>query len=110
MTAVVSSRDTTATHIRNLLDRLGTTSTDVAQALLAAGCNGARNECGTCPIAVYLLRSDLGALEVEVSESQIRVTSHDGTVVETDTPEPVGRFITGFDFGHFPLLVKAVTR
>jgi hypothetical protein len=52
-----------------LLAALGDTETQVAASLKAAGITGDRGLCGSCPIAVYLLRSDLGCYDVAVDGS-----------------------------------------
>jgi hypothetical protein len=57
------------TRAAALLAALGDTETQVAATLKAAGITGRRGECGACPIAVYLLRSDLGCYDVAVDGS-----------------------------------------
>jgi hypothetical protein len=106
MNAVVSNADTTAAHARRLLDELGRTGPDVAAALENGGHYGALEDCGTCPVAVYLLRCDLGLTEVLVDVGQIELTFSGGSTVYLDTPEPVGQFIQAFDNGAHPELVK----
>jgi hypothetical protein len=92
-----------------LLDALGPTATDVARNLQAAGIKGKRDACARCPVAVYLLKSDLSPRDVSVYAGEIALYYGDNyeDVLYVDTPDPVAQFIQQFDRGAYNQLAVA---
>jgi hypothetical protein len=92
-----------------LLDALGPTATDVARNLQAAGIKGERAACARCPVAVYLLKSDLSPLLIGVGGDEIALYFDENyqIVVYVDTPDPVAQFIQRFDRGAYNQLAVA---
>jgi hypothetical protein len=102
------------TRAADLLAALGDTETQVAATLKAAGITGRRGHCGACPIAVYVLKSDLGCYHVDVDGEAVFLwfTADDNVQhIETvDLPDPVTDFITHFDLGRYDELVAGGAR
>jgi hypothetical protein len=92
-----------------LLRDLGDTRDQVAATLTQLGCRGDRNNCLACPIAVYLLRAGLGAVQVLVGDLEAELIYPAGRTEFVDLPEPVAAFVAGFDTGMYEQLVKPVT-
>jgi hypothetical protein len=112
MSAVVSTADTTRTAVTQLLTQLGDDPNTVAQRLHAAGIRGERCNEGTCPIATYLLASDLRLARVQVIGNIAVFGDPDrpfalGEYVKLS--DAVDEFIHRFDNGAYPQLL-AVTR
>lgn len=89
------------------VDALGDTSEEVARALHALGIRGDRGLCGSCPLALFLLRLFPDAA-VYVDRQWIRLERDvwsvvDGTpevdheFVEAETPDPASDFIGDYD-------------
>jgi hypothetical protein len=110
MTAVViSNRDTIRAAAEQLLTNLGDQPATVAERLHAAGIRGERCNEGACPIATYLLRSDLGLYSVAVSGNiaTLRYGDRGAYTVFVDVPDVVEEFIYRFDNGAYDELLKA---
>jgi hypothetical protein len=101
-----------------LLAALGDHEDQVAASLHAAGITGLQDNCSNCPIAVYLLRSDLVPTLVEVGEDQAQLIygtgadrQNDGDdFINVELPEPVKRFIASFDNDGYLDLVAGGAR
>jgi hypothetical protein len=104
MTLNIRDADTVEAHATRLLTDLGRTREEVAAALELGGHHGSIEDCGACPVAVYLLRSDLDVPEVAVAPFEIALVFPFGTVY-VDVPTPVSKFILWFDQGAFPALL-----
>lgn len=94
----------TVSRATELLAALGDNADQIAASLHAAGITGERGKCGTCPIAVYLLRSALGCHAVDVDGSvKLWFTDGDGVqhVEKLRMPEPIGDFVVAFDLGDY---------
>jgi len=110
------SYTTVTVHVTALLNHLGGTSEHVHDRLLALDCKGRRDDCGACPIAVYLLRSDLNPSQVFVGDSTVTLIFGDPAEpdqrVDVRVPEPVSEFVHRYDSGVYLDLVQvpAVTR
>jgi len=110
---VVSNRDTTRAAAEQLLAALGDTPAKIARTLYDAGIRGERCNEGACPIATYLLRSDLGLHSVAVIGNVVCL--YLGNPGQTwlghayvDVPDAVEEFIDRFDNGaHDELLAVA---
>lgn len=89
-----------------LLTQLGNQAEDIAVALQSRRIKGDRERGEKCPIAVYLLQSDLGLADVAVGEEEIQL-DFDGHAERVDTTPAVRRFIIGFDRGRYPALDAA---
>src|SRR5690242_13749554 len=96
---VFRSGESTRGRAHTLLTALGNHPDQVAQSLLAAGCLG-EPLCSSCPIAVYLLKSDLAPRSVNVNDLTVCLYWDDG-MEEIDLPEPVSRFVPRFDAGKY---------
>lgn len=104
--------DSIADHATALLAALGDHEDQVAANLKARGITGEQDNCSRCPIAVYLLRSDLVPTLVEVGEDQAQLIYGTGAdwhaggddFINVLLPEPVRRFITAFDDGDYAQL------
>jgi hypothetical protein len=91
-----------------LLAALGDHEDQVAASLKARGITGERGHCGTCPIAVYLLRSDLGCYAVDVDGSiYLWFVGPDDIqhVEKISMPDPVNEFVCAFDTGRYDELL-----
>lgn len=91
-----------------LLAALGDTADTVAATLDQLGCRGERGKCSVCPVAVYLLRSDLHPHEasLDVGLATLRMRIGDGSrVYDIPVPAPVRAFIERFDQGKYDGLV-----
>lgn len=98
--------------LRTALTALGDTPEAVAEKLLELGCKGHRNNCGACPVAMYLLKVIPDAVSVRVDSDAVieRYVFTDVNFdrlddVKVDTPDAVGCFIEQFDEGGFDDLV-----
>lgn len=89
-----------------LLTQLGNHAEDIAGALQSRDIKGDREDCAACPVAVYLMQSDLGLTDVLVGEEEIQL-DFDGHAERVDTTPAVRRFIIGFDRGRYPALDAA---
>lgn len=110
MTVVVSNRDTTRARATELLEALGGHHTTVARTLAGAGIRGERCNEGACPIATYLMRSDLGLHSVCVMGivAALYLGEPDQTWVGqcyVDIPDAVVEFINRFDQGAYDELL-----
>lgn len=92
-----------------LLAELGDTAAQVAATLEAGGHTGRRGSSGRCPVAVYLLHSDLAITIAGVGDETIDLyfeSDESGFDVEyIDTPQAAAEFIRAFDGGAFAQLV-----
>jgi hypothetical protein len=106
---VVSNRDTTRAHATRLLEALGDNPATIAANLAAQGIRGERCNEGTCPIATYLMRSDLGLHSVSVSGNVavLFLGDHGQVWCYVDVPDAVEEFIERFDFGAYDELLVA---
>lgn len=97
----------------DLLVALGDTADTVAATLDRFGCRGKRGACGGCPIAVYLMRSDLGVTDVQVFNAlvtlQYRTTEGAVGYTVIDLPAPARAFAGRFDLGEYGGLVATGT-
>jgi len=91
--------------IRAALDKLGSTSEEVAEKLKEKGVKGARRSVGTCPIAIYLWREGFkwenGVGTMIVGGSCISDNPRADLMA---TPGVVADFIRDFDRGNYPEL------
>jgi hypothetical protein len=92
-----------------LLRQLGDTRDQVAATLTQLGCRGDRNDCLGCPIAVYLLRAGLGAVQVLVGDLEAELIYPAGRTEFVDLTPAVIDFVRGFDNGMYEQLAKPVT-
>jgi hypothetical protein len=108
---VVSTTDTTRDRAARLLAALGDTPAAIARTLVDAGIRGDRCNEGTCPIATYLMRSDLGLHSVAVSGNIATLRfGHGGAYTcLVRTPDAVEEFIERFDEGGFSELLIGST-
>jgi len=100
---------------RALLAGLGPDADGVGNALAAAGVAGATRSNRSCPVALFLsatmgadprIRSvAVGPCTVVVEVNAPRDLRPAGRLV-VQLPKPVRRFVTQFDAGHFPDLVR----
>jgi hypothetical protein len=106
---VVSNRDTTRAAAEQLLAALGDTPAKIARTLYDAGIRGERCHGSACPIATYLLRSDLGLYDVALMGNIAALYFGDGSnCICVDIPDAVAEFIDRFDTGaHDELLAGA---
>lgn len=110
------SYTTVTVHVTALLNQLGATPDAIHDRLLVLDCKGLRDDCGACPIAVYLLRSDLNPSQVFVGNSTVTLIFGDPAEpdqrVDVHTPEQVSEFVHRYDSGVYLDLVTvaAVTR
>ncbi len=101
--------DTTRAHATRLLEALGDDPNTIAETLHAAGIRGEDCNEGACPVATYLMRSDLGLHSVEVLGNIIALRFGDGGLCTcyVDVPDPMEEFIERFDKGAYPELLAA---
>ncbi|MET0423622.1 MAG: hypothetical protein ABW046_07100 [Actinoplanes sp.] len=92
-----------------VLRRLGDNRDQVAINLAALDCRGERSNCLACPVALYLLRSELNPVEVLVGDYEAELTYTSGHKDTVDLPEAVHEFVIGFDHGMYDQLLKPVT-
>ncbi len=106
---IVATTDTTRAAATRLLEALGNTATQVAATLHAAGIRGERCNEGACPIAAYLLRSDLGLFNVAVDgdTATLRFGHRGAYTCYVAVPDPVQDFIEQFDEGDYSELLPA---
>ena len=112
MNPVVPTAGTLADRAATLLQALGGTPGQVAASLERRGCHGVAGACTVCPIAVYLMRSDLGLHHVAVEED-IAVLFTGGAGQDYTTvalPDPVQQFIARFDRGGYRQLLAGGAR
>jgi hypothetical protein len=102
--------------LKQALEALGGTGAEVASALRALGIKGERHYCGTCPVALYLLRVFPGADGAEVHEEHCLVTrtvvdyvSVEAEAIRVETPLAVACFAEDFDNGYYPQLDSEVS-
>lgn len=95
----------TVSRAAELLAALGSTKEEVAATLAGAGIAGRRNDCRACPVALYLLKSDLAVDRVYVGDEEVElwfVDENNNDVYERiDLPEPVAQWVTSFDAGQY---------
>lgn len=94
-----------------LLHALGQNAEQVAARLTELRITGRPGMCGSCPIAIYLLQSDLGIYDVTIDgHVTLWYRDDDGVthVDEVPLPSACERFIELFDEGYYRHL--AVTR
>lgn len=91
-------------RVAALLAALGDTPNTVADTLLAGGCFGVRGATQACPVAVYLLRSDLQPRPdiVAVYGDFAWLQGAGMGTVEAPIPTVVDQFINDFDAGKYP--------
>jgi hypothetical protein len=94
--------DTTRTHITDLLDKLGDTSTDVAATLHRLGITGIPWDTKRCPVARYLQQHT--GLPLHVDAGHIYRSGYFG-IDEVVPPRAVNVFIAEFDASFYPNLL-----
>ena len=87
-----------------MLDELGTTSDQIANALRALQIRGVRNAVRTLnPIVRYVLTVTKEANRADlILGSQLRTVFASGVVTQFPVPEPVLRFLEAFHRGEYP--------
>lgn len=91
-----------------LLDSLGDSSDLVARRLSDAGALGVRGSTCTCPVATYLLRSDLHPMAVDIDGAYALLDFPNfAAKVEVDLPAAVGEFVEQFDLGSYAYVDQA---
>jgi hypothetical protein len=87
-----------------MLDELGRTPEEVADALRAAGIRGVRNTVRFLnPIVRYARKFLPDAQGIDLIQGdRLRIVFANGTVSEVAVPEAVLRFLDGFHRGQFP--------
>lgn len=100
---------TLTARLFEVLGALGTTADDVADALLAGGWTGLRQDGMACPVSNYVLDVMPDAEVAAVALSRITVITVRGeTVVETLPPGPEA-FVWAFDAGAYDDLAAVIT-
>ena len=90
--------------IEMALKKLGNTKDQVAHSLLRDGYKGQPNDCEACPVARYL-QTKLQTKKVKVMSSS--ALCYAGSVDdEVSLPKAVRAFISNFDKGKYPKLIK----
>jgi hypothetical protein len=108
---LVPTADTLHDRATQHLAALGDTPEQVAATLAEHGCLGIPGNCARCPVAVYLMRSDLDLRNVSVDGVVAILFPGDEDYVYLDLPDPVIAFVDRFDHDDFPQLRgPAVTR
>lgn len=97
-------------RIIELLLALGDTADKVAKTLASLGIKGNRQECNSCPIAIYLARNESKLFDVEVTTyciascgQQYYLNNVPNDIL--DRLKGVTNFINKFDDGTYPELV-----
>jgi len=93
-----------------MLDELGSTAQDVADALRARGIKGVRNTVRFLnPIVRYAHTrvTDVYGIDL-IQGDRLRIVFANGQVTEVVVPEPVLRFLDGFHRGDYPDLEMPV--
>jgi hypothetical protein len=103
--------------LKDALKALGRSPESVAANLLAMGIEGDREECGSCPVAKYVVASVEAVRLVDANGIKVRIGSredafelgygeilHEDNTIEVTTPGPVSMFIEMFDNRRFPEL------
>ncbi len=100
----------------DLLGGLGSCRTDVAIALRNVGVRGIPKDSQDCAVAVYLravLGTDprvqsftVGRVAVKLHTSERRQWTHRPSFVRVRLPDPVRQFISAFDEGFYPDLIR----
>jgi hypothetical protein len=85
--------------ILTLLEQLGETPEQVAEALKAKGFKGKRKRAHCCPIYQYLTSH---GLDVGVSPSEIALYDTTTKGCDITAPLPIKQFIYDFDLGKYP--------
>lgn len=106
MTVFHSPNSITA-RAAELLAALGTSQAQVARRLFEGGHVGRRENCGACPVAVYLMRSDLALHCVAVGNEEVTLWPGDDPDdrLYVNLPEPVAELVYEFDLGGYAELV-----
>lgn len=92
--------------LSDVLHTLAVNEYDIPGFLHKQGIRGYPDDCGACPVAVYVSR-ETGAVDVDVQTWSTVVEYCDGTEDVADNPPAVAEFIRSFDNGEFPQLVAA---
>lgn len=106
-----SNGQTLRRSLRQLLAELGASGSEVAQKLHAAGVRGTKKDAQDCALACYLravVTGDMRVGSVLVWGSSIVVHRTGGfrLPVWLLVPDPVRTFISEFDRGNFPELLR----
>jgi hypothetical protein len=97
---VYASPASIAARATELLDALGATRGEVAERLLEDGHRGVPGSCTRCPVALFLLRSDLGLIDVMVGDIEVELRVSDYELpIRITTPASVTDFLLAFDHG-----------
>jgi hypothetical protein len=105
------SRQMLRASLRHVLAEMGTTGSEVAQTLRAAGVKGTKKSGRDCAVALYLralVTGDRRVRSIAVWGNCIHV-QRSGTFrppIRLAVPDPVRTFIVDFDRGDFPELVR----
>jgi len=106
-----SNRQMLRTSLRQLLAELGSTRSEVAQTLRSAGIKGTKKSARDCALALYLravVTGDMRVGSVVVWGPTVVVHRSGGLrlPIRLPVPDPVQAFISGFDRGEFPELLR----
>jgi hypothetical protein len=106
-----SERRALRSETRQLLAALGRDADQVASALGAGGVRGKRTSTRECAIAVYvsaIVGADERVSAIAVAGTRMRITlqSHWTPPVVVWLPPAVRQFVSAFDAGRFPSLVR----
>jgi hypothetical protein len=96
--------DVTREGVRGMLEELGGTPDEVAEALRAAGIKGVRNTVRFLnPVVKYAHSkvSDVYGIDL-IQGDRLRIVFANGQVTEVAVPEPVLRFLENFHRGQYP--------
>jgi hypothetical protein len=93
-----------------MLDALGSTPEEVADALRARGIKGVRNTVRFLnPVVRYAHTQLAGVYGIDLIQGdRLRIVFADGTVSEAPVPDPVLRFLDAFHRGQYPDLEMPV--
>jgi hypothetical protein len=106
-----SERRALRSETRQLLAALGQDADQVATSLAAGGVRGKRTSTRECAVAVYLsaiVGADERVSAIAVAGTRMRITlrSHWTPPVVVWLPPAVRQFVSAFDAGRFPSLVR----
>jgi hypothetical protein len=89
-----------------LLVMAGSDADEVEATLFIKGCFGTPVDCGTCPVAVYLMRElDLHAVSVLGPEVALHYGPGEADVEYIETTDAVDAFVEKFDDEEYPRLI-----
>lgn len=88
------------------LDRLGDSRDAVAATLADAGITGPVYDCTACPIAAWMEQGGYRHPSAGTSHVFVDTGDPEADCVSIPTPDPVARFILGFDGRMYPNLIK----